>query len=103
MTYVADRYRVTRDVSEHAANNWTGRDVGEGEVFYEFVGVEYGSCDVRNGIVLTTDPEGGGAFFEFPRDAVEKVTTGHYHDPAGKYDYCDDPACDRGRRERRGS
>ena len=22
-----------------------------------------------------------------------RTTGGHYHDPSGKYDYCDDPAC----------
>jgi hypothetical protein len=24
--------------------------------------------------------------------------TGHYHDPLGKYDFCDDPACPRSNR-----
>lgn len=64
------RYRVTRTVAKDEPGNYADREVAEGEVFAEFGGCSYGSCDVDNGVVLENER---GAFFEFPRDAVEQV------------------------------
>lgn len=64
------RYQVTRDVADSHPNNWAGRDVRKGEVFDEFNGVTYGSCNQIDGVVLESEH---GSFFEFPRDAVAVV------------------------------
>lgn len=64
------RYRVTRDVRSDAPNNWAGRDVQAGEMFSEYEGCTYGSCDLRGGVVLA---RGNNTFFEFPKSAVERV------------------------------
>lgn len=68
---MAKRYRVTRDILDGHPNNWAGRDVRKGEEFDEFDGATYGCCDESYGVVLKR--ASSDTFFEFPRDAVERV------------------------------
>lgn len=60
---------VTRDVASTDPHNHSGRDVAKGEVLYEYHGATWGSVDGEHGIALCERP--GGAFFEFPLDAVK--------------------------------
>lgn len=67
------RVRVTRDVTEGDLHNYLGRDVAEGETFYQFAGATYGCVNTQYGIALSEEP-GKNPFFEFPLDAVEELS-----------------------------
>lgn len=65
------KVRVTRDVL--SSENYSGRDVKEGEVLYVYQGHTYGCIDWLSGGVALTERDGETPFFEFPGDAVEVV------------------------------
>lgn len=68
---MAVSYKVTRDVAKGDPRNWIGRDVAKGEVFSEYDGCTYASCDTVNCVQLLNPLY--DSFFDFPDDAVERV------------------------------
>jgi hypothetical protein len=64
----ARKLLVTRNIPADYAHNFLNRDVGGGEMFFEYRGHVPG-LDTINRIALTEHPD-TLPYFEFPRDAV---------------------------------
>lgn len=73
------KYRVTKDVPAITFKQWggvgnySGADISEGTVLYEYPHHDYGAINWRNGLALTYSPDGSRPFFEFPNNAVEEI------------------------------
>lgn len=69
------KVRVIRDVSKQETHNFSQRDVLEGETLFVFQSLTYGTIDWENGIALSERGCHSYPFFEFPRNAVEELST----------------------------